>query len=417
MNPIGNSLEQDHETDVLIIGGGITGVLIAYELSKNNIKYTLVEKDIIGSKTTSETTAFITAYHENLYQNLSGLKAKTYLDINIKALNDYKELSEIYDIDYEEISSCLFSKDFELINNEYMVLKNLHQDVKIINDIPYNNECIGIKYENQAIINPVKLVNALKKDLNIYENSEVIKLYKNEAIMKNGVKVKFKKVIIATNYPINNKLNLLFMKLTQRRSYVCVINKNKIPMVYSSVDDNGLYFRSYKNYLIIGGFDRDTGKNCLCDFEKKVCELFKISRNEIMYSWTGQDSITIDGIPYIGISDIFHRNHIIVTGFNFWGFTWAMASKDIVLDIIKNNKIFKLTKVNRMCINKNLIMNIINSFKNIIRIGNPRCAHLGCKLIYNKKEKIWECPCHGSIYNDKLKVLRGPANKNIKNNY
>ena len=64
-----------------------------------------------------------------------------------------------------------------------------------------------------------------------------------------------------------------------------------------------------------------------------------IKLDDIEYSWTGQDCITLDGVPYIGYSSIFHKNHIIVTGFNLWGFTWAMASTNIVLKILKENKI------------------------------------------------------------------------------
>ena len=407
-------LEKNIETDVLVIGGGISGVLITRKLTDNNIKTVLVEKDIIGSGTTSKTTAFITSQHETLFKDLKKDKAKEYLRINNEAVAEYEKLSKLYDFDYRRVDSCLFSHNEDIIKDEYNVLKSLNQNVYIQNIIPFNDFNIGISFKNQGMLNPIKLINNLSKGLEIYENSNVVKLKHNYAILDNNVIIRFKKVVIATHYPIRNKLNMLFMKLTQRKSYVICIKKNLIKGVYCSIDENGLYFRMYDDYLIIGGNDKDTGCKCINDFERRICYLFNLTRNEIEYSWCNQDCMTLDGIPYIGISDILHRNHIIVTGFNLWGFTWAMASSNIVLDIIKHRKVCKLTKVNRITINKNLFKNMKNAIKYIISTKKPKCTHLGARLIYNKHEHIWECPCHGSLFDEEKNVIKGPAEHNLK---
>ena len=413
-----NNFEQlntDIETDVLIIGGGISGILIASLLKDYNIKYTLVEKDIIGSGTTCGTTAFLTMQHETLYHTLNKEQRKAYLYINSKAMHKYKQLSKIYDIDYEEVDSCLYSKDFELINKEYQTLKDLGQNIYINKEIPFDKDSIGISFKNQAIINPIKLINALSKDLNIYEHTKVIKVKKHYCILENGHIIRFKYLVSCTHYPINNKLNMLFPRLIQKKSYVVVIKKEYINGTYCSLDnDLGLYYRMYKEYLIIGGNDTNTGCRCINNFKELVCKKFNVSIKDILYFWQSQDCISVDGVPYIGRSDIFHRNHLIVTGFNFWGFTWAMASAEIIFKIINDKKDFKLTKVNRWCINKSLFKNIYTSFKNLLTFRRPRCTHLGCALIYNKEEEIFECPCHGSIYNKEGKFIIGPATKDIK---
>ena len=95
-----DTLHNNIETEVLIIGGGIVGILCAYELEKRKINYVLVEQGKIGQKTSKDTTAILTIQHDTLYQDLikeHGVKkARQYLELNAKALKRYKELSKIY---------------------------------------------------------------------------------------------------------------------------------------------------------------------------------------------------------------------------------------------------------------------------------------------------------------------------------
>ena len=49
----------------------------------------------------------------------------------------------------------------------------------------------------------------------------------------------------------------------------------------------------------------------------------------------------------------------------------------------------------------------------MLLVKTPKCPHLGCHLIYDKKEKIWTCPCHGSKFSQDGQVIISPSNKNI----
>lgn len=416
------SLSSDLSVDILVIGGGITGLLCAYELKNRGYDCVVVERDKIASKTTKDTTAFITAQHEKLYQDIlneKGFKAaKEYLDINLKALKKYKDLSLKYDIDYQECKSVLFDMDDTyIIRKEKATLEILGYDPILVIDSPLNIPfSLGIAFENQATINPMKLVKCLSDELRIYEDTNIVKIKKNYCVTSKGNKIFYNKLIIATHYPIYNKKGFYFMKLTQRRSYCVGIEMDKknndyFYDTYCGINEDSLYFRTYKDYLIIGGNDRDNKEECLTSFKERIGKI--IINDKIIYNWSGQDCISLDGIPYIGRHNMIDKNIYVATGFNLWGFTWAMASSFIISDMIEKRIVCDLTDPRRIVINKRLFSNIANSVKHLFRFKKPRCKHLGCSLKYNKIEHTWECPCHGSRYNVSGEVLDGPSQKDL----
>jgi len=50
---------------------------------------------------------------------------------------------------------------------------------------------------------------------------------------------------------------------------------------------------------------------------------------------------------------------------------------------------------------------------NLVHIVSADCTHLGCTVKWNSGEKSWDCPCHGSRYTAKGKVINGPANQDL----
>jgi cytochrome b6-f complex iron-sulfur subunit len=49
--------------------------------------------------------------------------------------------------------------------------------------------------------------------------------------------------------------------------------------------------------------------------------------------------------------------------------------------------------------------------KNLIRVVSAVCTHLGCTVNWVAERNRWECPCHGSVFNNEGMVIRGPARR------
>lgn len=412
------TLHGDVKTDVLIIGGGITGILCAYFLKERGIDYLLVEGDRLCHGVTGNTTAKITAQHGLLYDKMlshAGLeKTKLYLEANWWAVRKYEELAGQIDCDFTEKTSYVYSLDNpRKLEKEAKAYGILGLDDKIVNtpELPFATAG-AVCMPNQAQFHPLKFLSALVKDLKIYEHSFVKELLPNKAVTEQG-SITYQQVIFATHYPIDNKHGFYFLKLYQHRSYVIAL-ENAVQMDGMYVDEakKGMSFRSYDNLLLVGGGGHRTGKKGgnwqeLRDFAKKYYP------NAIeKYAWAAQDCMPLDEAPYIGVYSPVMPDCYVATGFQKWGMTSAMVSAILLADMVQGieNPYAAVFAPSRNIFTRQLLCNGAESMFNLLTPTVPRCPHLGCALKWNGAEHSWDCPCHGSRFTAEGRLLDNPAN-------
>lgn len=420
--PSFNKLEKDLSTEVAIVGGGLAGILIAYKLTKAGKKVVVLEKNKIGMGITKNTTAFITSQQDVLYQERikkdGFYNTKRYLEANQMAIDEYEKLSKEFSFDFERVSSYTYTtKENKIIEEEVNCLQNLGIDAKLKKETELPFEKISaVEFPNQAQMNPLKLIECLSKELDIYENTSVDKIGKNY-LMVGDYKVKAENIIIATHFPFINRLGLYYAKMYQERSYVLAIQTDKkINGLYTNLDKDEFYLRKYNDYLIIGGNDQQSGTskehfNSLRNFVKKY-----YPESVITHEWSNQDCVTLDDKPYIGKYSGFRNNLYVATGFNLWGMTQAMISAILLTDLItgKESKYEDLFNPNRNMIKKQLFVNLGTYLKHLFHPRKRTCTHLGSELIWNEDENTWECPCHGSRFTEQGEVIDNPAMHNLK---
>lgn len=414
------ALENDIDTDILIIGGGMAGVLCAHKLSKLGVDYVLLEADRIGRGITLGTTAVLTAQHDTLYSEMvkkDGDKiAKSYLTANLNAVKKFQELSKEFPCDFEEKASMMYSLDDEqLMRDEVKCLNELGFNAEFTKDTPMKFPVAGaVKYPEMAQFHPLKFLYAITENLNIYEKSFVHSLEGTTAFTDKG-KVRAKKVIIATHFPFKNSNGLYFMKLYQRRSYVIALKgAQDLGCTIEDYEQDGLYFRNYKDLLIIGGGGHRTGRKGGFEAVRAFTQKYYPEAKEV-YAWANQDCVSLDGRGYIGnyspaVPDIY-----VASGFNLWGMTSSMVASDILCDLVlgKSNEFAETFNPDRSMLTAQLFMNAGNSVIDFIKPTLKRCSHLGCALSWNEAECTWDCPCHGSRFDAEGNLINGPAMKGI----
>lgn len=415
-------LKRDIQTDILVIGGGLAGLLCAYFLNADGADVVLVESRKICGGISGNTTAKITSQHGAVYNDLINRfgvqKAKLYLEANNSALEEYRRMCADIDCDFEEKSAYVYAKnDISKIQKETEALKILGFHADLVTDTPLPFPIAGaIEFKNQAQFNPLKFAYSVSKGLKIYEHTKVRELKGTTAVTDMG-NITANKIIVATHFPFINKHGSYFMKLYQDRSYVIALqNAQNVDGMYIDEAEHGLSFRNAGDLLLLGGGGHRTGKSGGNYDELRAFARKYYPQAKEKYYWAAQDCMTLDGVPYIGHYSANTRNLFVATGFNKWGMTSSMAAAKILCDLVQNrsNKYADLFSPSRTMLRPKLLSNTFESVCGLLTPSTKRCPHLGCALKWNPVERTWDCPCHGSRFEENGNVLDNPATGDLK---
>lgn len=415
------TLESDTETDVLIIGGGIAGILTAYFLQQNDVPYILVEKDRICGGTTGNTTAKITFQHGLCYHKMlrsSGLeRADMYLQANRMAFGKYAALCREIDCGYEIKNNYVYATDDrQKLEDEISALSKIGYNAVFAKDLPLPINTVGaVCFEDQAQFHPLRFLYAIAKGLNIYEHTFVREMEGTTAVTDRA-RISAGKVIVTTHFPMINKHGSYFLKLYQHRSYVTALeNAQNVDGMYVDESRTGFSFRNYGDLLLLGGGGHRTGKSGGNWDELRQFAREQYPRATERYFWAAQDCMSLDHIPYIGRYSKNTADLYTASGFNKWGMTGAMLSAVLLSDRIcgRHNGFEEAFDPSRSIIRPQLFVNGFESIKNLLTPTKKRCPHLGCALKWNPDEHSWDCACHGSRFDESGKVLDNPANGDL----
>ena len=345
--------------DVVIVGGGITGITTALLLQLAGKRCVLVEAHNIGFGTTGGTTAHLNTFFDASYpqikKNFSEEDARLVAGAGKAAIELIKSNIEAYGIycTYKELPGYLFS-----INDKQT--KELEEIVEVSNQVGVqagftNITALPIPYlkialfEGQAQFNPLQYIHALAKAFEeaggvLLQHCQALHVEDNETVEVITTKgnIKCKQLIYATHIPPG--VNLLHFRCAPYRSYAIAVRlkSNDYPeAVAYDMNDPYHYYRTQevdgKPYLIVGGEDHKTGHEdnteaCFRRLESHVRSYFDVQ--EISYKWSSQYYEPTDGLPYIGQLPGHPANIYVATGYNGNGMIFGTFAAILLRDIL-----------------------------------------------------------------------------------
>jgi glycine/D-amino acid oxidase-like deaminating enzyme/nitrite reductase/ring-hydroxylating ferredoxin subunit len=369
-------LDQDAETDVLIIGGGLAGLTTAYCLTKAGRKVILLEDGYLGSGETGRTTAHLTCALDDRYFNLENLfgKEKTARIANshmtaIQWIENTVNYEKI-DCDFKRLDGYLFLSSTdkkETLEKEYKAAKNAGLQIEMLESVP-GIDAEGskwcIRFSGQGQFHIMKYLKGLA-DAIIKMGGEIYTETRAEHISEtgaqaNGFEIKARKIVVATNTPINDWMTM-HAKQWPYRTYVIAakIPKGTLhPSLWWDTGDKDSkwlcppyhYVRIEKfdelnDLLISGGEDHKVGQADTENIpeEERYNKLINWTRKRfpdvgtIEYKWSGQVMEPIDSLAFIG-KNPGSENIYIITGDSGNGMTHCTIGGILVTDLIRGMK-------------------------------------------------------------------------------
>ena len=279
-------------------------------------------------------------------------------------------------------------------------------------------------------------------------------------------KITARAVVVATNSPVNDRV-AIHTKQAPYMTYVvgALVPEGSVPRaLYWDTEDPFHYVRLQavgkgRECLIVGGEDHKTGQaDDIAErhgrLEAWAQERFPMIES-FAYRWGGQVLDTLDGLAFIGRNPG-DDNVFIATGDSGVGLTHGTIAGMLLTDLIlgRENPWTELYEPSRKLpqaagrfLKENVNVaaqyvdwvtpgdadstrEITRDSGAVVRRGASKvavyrdadgklhalsavCPHLGCLVNWNDAEKTWDCPCHGSRFDKRGKVVNGPANTDL----
>ncbi|MBU8878499.1 FAD-binding oxidoreductase [Bacillus sp. FJAT-29790] len=365
------SLETDIECEVLIIGGGVSGCMVAHYLMESGINSVIVDKRSIGMGSTYGNTGLLQLINDksllSLVHTFGEDKAVRHYKLCLQAIDCLAQLVSTLDSnpDFRRRSSLYYAttpSDEPSLLTEFQTLQKYDFPVQFFtaNDIRKKyqfSKVAAIYTSGDAEVNPYKLVHAIAKKaidkgLKIYEKTEIINhIQKGEHLyfkIKNGKTIKTKKVVFATGYETQQIKRNPNVRLVSTYAIVTqpineLIGWDVRDLIWETARPY-LYFRTtVENRIIAGGLDEETIDPIKRDSKligktktllNEIRNLFPFLSNlKVEYKWGATFGTTADGLPLIGTQQGFPNCYFILNyGGN--GTVTSVIASQIIHDLI-----------------------------------------------------------------------------------
>ncbi|AZO48834.1 MAG: FAD-dependent oxidoreductase [Mesorhizobium sp.] len=364
--PTAPRLQQDEHCDVAVVGAGIAGVSIAYELVLAGRNVVLVDRGPLLGGMTSRTTAHLAPVCDDGLGALVEMRgeelARGFQESQQAAVDRIEELvgNLAIDCDFRRLDGFLFPAAWmddeeaaKQCDKEYAAAIKVGAIVERSKGVPLNGHESApvVRYPNQATFHPLKYLRAILADFEkrggrAFANSAVTDIEEGDQVRlkcERGA-IMASNAVFATNSPINTWVKI-HSKMAPYRTYAMAFEITKRLLsdaLYWDMDDPYYYVRlnpgsGKTNYLIVGGRDHksgeaDDGDARFAALEAWIRALVPDLGGETA-RWSGQVLDTIDYCGFIGRSPG-SKNVFVATGDSGQGITHGALAGLLIRDLV-----------------------------------------------------------------------------------
>lgn len=368
-SPTFGRLDGPKKADVVVIGGGITGLMTAYLLRQEGASVVVLEKRHVGSGESSNTTAHLTCQTD---RSLSALADGFGIDHAVAAWDAGSDaIDHLHQVVHAEQIECGFTwtpgyftesivdaKDDEAhIRREAELVSSKGFAASFVDRDPVFGKR-AMRLDHQAKFQPLRFLNGLAAALErdgrtIFDGTEVTDFSADDkAITAGGHRVECDAVVMATHVPLQGRLSTAAAALFQTKLYPYTSYVIRAKVRDTAAPAEGLFWDSTDPYFylrmdhehdgvyaVFGGADRKTGQEdgdptkLFRELEQRLGEHVPITG--VTHRWAGQVVETNDGLPFIGEMD---HKQFVATGYAGNGFTFGTVAARIVADAVAGRK-------------------------------------------------------------------------------
>lgn len=359
---------RDYQVDVIVVGGGITGITTAYLMKKAGLTVALLERSRLAGVDTGHTTAHLTRVtdlrlHE-IVKTFGEDTARAVWDAGGAAIDQIVSLVRGEEIacDFRWVPGFLHAP---LDSDDGSVAKELQEEAatadklaiaaKYVEKVPIFGRP-GVRFPHQALFHPRKylasLVRAIPGDgSHVFENAAPDEILSEPLRVKcGGHTVTGGYLVLATHNPLMGNAGAMASALFQTKlalysSYALSarVPEGRFPEgAFWDTNDPYYYLRTEHRdngvYAVFGGEDHKTGQveDTVGVFKRLQEKFLSFAPSAVVeHRWSGQVIETNDGLPFIGETA---AHQFIGTGFAGNGMTFGTLTAMMAVDAVMKRK-------------------------------------------------------------------------------
>jgi glycine/D-amino acid oxidase-like deaminating enzyme/nitrite reductase/ring-hydroxylating ferredoxin subunit len=461
-----------HDFDVLVLGGGITGLTTALLLTRRGARVAVLEAGRIGSGVTGNNTGKVTALQSTMLSTIERTRgrdvAAAYAERSLAGVELVAALvAELgLDCDFRRRAAYTVAAEqaeLRAVEKEAAAATRAGLPVETTDEVDLPFPVAGaVRLDDQVEIDPVRYAHGLATAIEaggsrVLEGTRATAVSEGRPVRVTTThgELNGQQVVVATHYPVWDR-GLYFARMQATRAYCLAARVRGEPSRGMSITAGtpSWSFRSAGDLMVVCGQDHPAGARGVDPGRYTALEEY-VRRHwdveEIAHRWSAQDAVPYDRTPMIGTYTPVSSRMYVAAGYSKWGLSGGSMAAALLSERLSGGAADEVFSPHRFSVrglpalarmNAKVALDLVGDRltfgdvadgtelapgrAGVVRSGTDRtgvfrddagrlhavsirCTHLGCLLRFNGAERSWDCPCHGSRFDVDGVVLEGPA--------